>query len=164
MNPQFHNGGAYSRSAFVAINKTATAAGTGDATEVDGAWVDRKPSDVGVFQSAKLVIPYTASLTADKTLAFGVQFRDATDSSGTGAADYGDAIASTVVASATGTNTGTVEVDIDLAAAREFVQAQITPDLSATATDTVEWAAVLVLYGADRQPVTRAIHNVKSWE
>lgn len=164
MNPKFHNGGAYCRSAFVAINKTATAAGTGDATEVDGAWIDRKPSDVGAFLSAKVIIAYTASLTADKTLAFAAQIRDATDSSGTGADDYGDAIASTVVASATGTNTGTVEIDVDLAAAREFIQVQVTPDLSASGTDTLEWSAVLVFFGADRQPVTRAIDSVKSWE
>ncbi|WP_370677635.1 hypothetical protein [Pleomorphomonas sp. PLEO] len=167
MNPKFHNGGAYCRSAFVAINKTATAAGTGDATEVDGAWVDRKPSDAGAFMSAKLVIAYTATLAATKTLAIAAQFRDATDSSGTSADDYGDAIASTVVATGPaggGTVTGTVEVDVDLAAAREFIQAQVTPDLNASGTDTVEWSAVLLLFGTDRQPITQAIDSVKSWE
>lgn len=158
------NGGAFCRTAFVAINKTATAAGSGDATEVDGAWVARTdPDDHGIAGSAKLVIAYTAALGQGETLSFAAQFRDATTVGGSGAADYGDAIASTVVAtgdSGGSTETGTVEIDVDLTSADAFVQAQVTPDLSRGATDTCEWSAVLVLFGDGRQPATKAIDSV----
>jgi hypothetical protein len=158
-----HNGGANCRTAFVAINKTAVAAGSGDATEVDGAWIDRLPADHGPFESAKLVIAYTTTLAAAATLSFGVQFRDATAIGGTGAADFRDAVASTIVStggSGGTTNTGTVEIDLDMAGAREFIQAQITPNLSAGATDTCEWSAVLVMFGAAREPTTNAIASL----
>lgn len=162
------NGGAYCRSAFVAINKTATAAGSGDNTEVDGAWIDRildADQDVGLAMSAKLVITYTTALAAGETLKFAVQFRDASDAGSTGVDDYEDAVAATVVAtgdSGGSTETGTVEIDVDLSHAKQFIQAQITPDLSRNGTDTAEWSACLILFGAGRQPMTQAIASVGS--
>lgn len=162
-----HNGGAFCRSARVLGNQTATAGGAGDNTEVDGAWIDRIPTDAGAFHSAKLVINYTTTLAQAATLSFAVQMQDATDSSGTAVADYADAIAATVVSTGdTGgsTNTGTVEVDIDLVAARGFVRAQITPNLSAANTDTAAWSAVMILFGSDRQPLTLKIGNVNAWD
>lgn len=161
---EFYDGGAYCRTARVTGNNTATAAGSGDNTEVNGAWLDRMISG-GVALSAKLVINYTTTLTADATLSFGVQMRDATDDQGTGAADYGDAVAKTVVAtgeSGGSTETGTVEVDIDLAGAKQYIQAQITPDLSAGATDTAAWSATMVFFFDGRQPVTAKIGTVES--
>lgn len=158
-----HNGGAFCRTAFQAINKTATAAGSGDATEVDGAWVDRVLADIGMALSAKLVIAFTAALGGGETLSFSGNFRDATALAGTGAADFATAFAAAVVAtgdSGGSTETGTYEVDIDLAGARQFVQAQITPDLSAGATDTCEWTATLVLFGDHRQPSTQATYSL----
>lgn len=157
------DGGAFSRSAFQAINKTAVAAGAGDATEVNGSWVDRVLADVGMAQSAKLVITFTATLAASATLTFAGNFQDATDSSGTGAADYSTAFSATVVAtgdSGGSTETGTVEIDVDLSGARQFIRSQITPNLSAGATDTCEWSACLVFYGDHRQPSTQAIARI----
>lgn len=159
------NGGAYARSAFLAIGKTATAGGAGDATEVNSDYVDRALADVGFAQSAKLVITYTATLAEGKTLSFAGNFQDATKSDGTAVADYSDAFAAHVVATgATGgsTETGTFEVDVDLSGAREFVRAQITPDLSATATDTCSWSAALVLFGDQRHPSTKAVASIAS--
>jgi hypothetical protein len=158
------NGGAFARTAFQAINKTATAGSTGDATEVDCAWVDRFGDADGPVLSAKLVITYTAALAAQgNTLSFGVQMQDATSIGGAGGDDYGTAVASTVAAtgnSGGSTETGTFEVDIDLAAARQFVRAQITPNLSAADTDTCEWSAALVLFGSAAQPMTLAVGSV----
>ena len=54
---------------------TPTAAGSGDATEVDGAWIDR----LG-YSSAKLVIYYSATLTEAKTLSLAANMQDASDS------------------------------------------------------------------------------------
>ena len=71
----------------------ATAGGSGDNTEVDGAWVDRQG-----FLSGKAIIAYTATLAQGATLSIAANLQDATSSGGAGAGDYGDALASTVVA------------------------------------------------------------------
>lgn len=162
MRSELLNGGAYARTAFAAINKTATAAGSGDATEVDGDWIDRifdADAEGGMAMSAKLVIAYTTTLQHTETLKFGVQFRDATSIAGAGADDYEAAVAQTTVAtgeSGGSTIKGTFEVDIDLSHAKRFIQAQVTPNLSAGGTDTAEWAAVLVLFGHNRVPISRS--------
>lgn len=158
-----YDGGAYCRTARVTGNNTATAGGSGDNTEVNGAYIDRKLDDVGMAMSAKLVINFTTALAADETLKFAVQMQDATASDGTGVADYEDAVAATVVAtgeSGGSTETGTVEIDVDLSGANQFVRAQITPDLSRGATDTAAWSATLVLFGDKYQPSSRAIAKV----
>lgn len=157
-----YNGGDYCHTAFQAINKTATAASTGDATEVDGAWVDRK-GDYGVAMSAKLVIAFTAALGQGNTLSFAANFQDADTIGGSGAADYGDAIVATVAAtgdSGGSTETGTFEIDVDLGGARQFIHAQVTPDLNRANTDTLEWSAVLVFFGDGRQPASAAVASV----
>ncbi len=155
-----HNGGAYSRSVFQEINATATAAGGGDNTEVDGQWVDRELSGVGIALSAKLVIAFTSALQQDATLTFALNFQDATSSAGAGSADFAAAVAATVAAtgdSGGSTETGTFEVDIDLGAARQWIRTQVTPNLSRGGTDTVEWSSILMFYGDHRQPSTRAV-------
>lgn len=163
MRANMLDGGAFSRTVFQAINKTATAGGGGDATEVDCAWVDRELSGIGMAQSAKLVIAFTATLETGETLTFAGNFQDATALAGTGAADFATAFAPAVVAtgdSGGSTETGTYEVDIDLAGARQFVRTQITPNLSRGGTDTCEWSAVLVLYGDHNQPSTQATYKL----
>lgn len=160
-----HNGGAYSRTALVAINKDVTAGGAGDATEVDGAWIDRSLADVGMALSAKLVITFTATLETGETLTFAGNFQDATSSAGAGSADFSDAFAAVTVAtgdSGGSTETGTYEVDVDLAGAKQFVRAQITPNLSRGATDTANWTATLVLFGDHRQPSSQATYTIAS--
>ncbi|WP_192246076.1 hypothetical protein [Mesorhizobium silamurunense] len=164
MRDKIYNGGAYCRTAFQAINKTATAGSTGDATEVDCAWVDRK-GDKGIAMSAKLIITYTTALGQGNTLSFALNFQDADTIGGSGAADYADAVSATVAAtgdSGGSTETGTVEVDVDLGGAREFIRAQITPDLNRANTDTLEWSAALVFFGDGRQPASLAIASVAS--
>ena len=82
---------------------------------------------------------------------------DATSSGGSGVADFGDALAATVVAtggSGGSTVTGVVELDFDLTGAEAYVRAQYTPDLSATGTDTATLAVTYVLCGAESQPAT----------
>lgn len=155
-----HDGGAYCRSVFSAINKTATAGGGGDATEVDCAWVDRELEGAGRALSAKLVIAYTAALGQDETLKFALNFQDATSIAGAGSADFAAAVSETTAAtgdSAGSTETGTFEVDIDLSGARQFIRPQITPNLSRGATDTVEWSAIIMFFGDHRQPSTQAV-------
>jgi hypothetical protein len=164
MRDKFLNGAAYSRSARGSGNNTATAGGTGDNTEVNGAYQSRM-SDNGIALSAKLVISYTATLAAGATLTFAANFQDALTSGGSGVADYGDAVAATVVAtgdSGGSTETGTFEVDVDLSGAREFIRAQVTPNLSAGATDTCAWHMDYIFYGDHRQPLTKSDVNIGS--
>ena len=130
---------------------SATAGGTGDATEVSGGWIDRQN-----FLSAKLIINYKATLADTETISVAANLQDASSSGGTGAADYGTALASTVQATSDGgtAETGVVELDFDLSGAKQYIQAQFTPDLSASGTDTAIVSAVLVLAGNDNPPVT----------
>lgn len=133
---------------------SATAGGTGDATEKDCAYIDRQG-----FSSLKVVIAYSATLAATKTLAVAANLQDATSAAGAGVADYGDAMASAVVATgATGgsTETGVIELDFDVSGAGRYVRVQYTPDMSATGTDTATLAAVYILGGAQVQPVSNA--------
>lgn len=143
-----------------ASNGTATAGGAGDATEVDGAWVDRKPATLGAYHTAKLVISYTTTLAAAATLTFAANIQDATDDSGTGAADFGSALTATTVAtgpSGGGTVKGTIEMDFDISNAREFLRSQITPNLSAANTDTCSWQAAWVFGGSDRSGASKSL-------
>lgn len=132
---------------------SATAGGGADGNEVSGGWVDR-----GVAKSAKIVLTYTTTLADGETLTLASNLQDASDSSGTDAADYGDtgeSYSATVVATGdTGgsTETGTVEYDINLAGADSYVQAQFTPTLSASTTDTAVVAATIVTGGFDELP------------
>lgn len=129
---------------------SAVAGGAGDATELDGAWIDRQG-----FLSAKLVVAYDATLAEGETLSLAANAQDAADGSGTGAADFGTAVADAVVATGgTGGSTerGTVEIDLDLTTARQYIRAQFTPNLSAANTDTARVHAVVILGGADRIP------------
>lgn len=133
----------------------ATAGGSGDATEVNGAWIDRQN-----FGSVKVVVVYTATLAQDETLSVAGNLQDATDSSGTGAADFGTAYSSAVQAtggSGGSTETGVVEFDFDLQTAKQYVRMQFTPDLSASGTDTAEIAAIYVLGGSNENPVTASV-------
>lgn len=164
----YMNGGYEVAAARVAGNNTLTAAGAGDATEVNGAWIDRTLG--GLFaaaMSAKLCMNYTTTLgNSGETLKFGVTLQDADDINGTGAADVNGAdgtLAATVASTATSggsTNTGVAEVDIDLAPCKQFFRVQITPDLSAAGTDTAAWSSVMLLFGADRQPMSQAIGHL----
>lgn len=143
-----------------ASNGAATAGGGGDNTEVNGIWVDRRPADRGAYHTAKLVISYTTTLAAAATLTFAANIQDATDGSGTGAADFGLAVAATTAATGPGgggTVTGSVEMDFDISNAREFLRSQITPNLSAANTDTCSWQAIWVFGGSDRSGVSKSL-------
>jgi hypothetical protein len=129
----------------------ATAGGAGDATELDGRYIDRSG-----YLSAKLTVAFKAVLGDGETLSIAANLQDDADGAGVGT-DFGGAFASAVVATGPGgggTVEGQVELDFDLSGARQYVRAQFTPDLSAANTDTAIIAAVLVLGGADEIPAS----------
>lgn len=154
-----HVGGKFCRSEYAGYG-VATAGGSGDGTEVDGPYFDRKSADRGPYGSAKLVIAYRAALTQDATLTLAVKIQDATSAGGAGVADFGAAYdAATVATGGAGgsTETGTVEFDFDLTNAREFIRARVTPNLSAANTDTLTWMATWMFFGSDRSPMTKSL-------
>lgn len=143
------NVGAYITSRFGDL-ATAVAAGTGDNTESDGVYVDRDG-----FESAKMIIAFEAVLQATETLSIAANVQDATSSGGAGVADYGDAFANAVVATGdTGGSTerGVIEIDVDLNMANQYIRSQVTPNLSASGTDTCNISVVWVLGGARTLP------------
>lgn len=127
--------------ALFAASGVATAGGTGDATEVDGAYVDRQD-----YLSAKLVIVGQAVLAEAATLSIAANIQDDADGAGAGV-DFAPAFANAVVATGGAggsTEAFKVELDFDLSTAKRYVRAQVTPNLSAANTDTCRWAAAWV--------------------
>lgn len=154
---RFRNSGVDMKGLPIHDSEVITAAAGNDGVEVDGNWVDRKGANGSeVPLSGKLIITWTAVLQDTETLTIAANLQDATDVSGTGAADYGNAFASAIVQTATADATyrGVVEIDVDLSAARGFIRDQVTADLSAAGTDTVAISAVFVLSGENRAPAT----------
>lgn len=145
--------------AYGAANTAVTAGGSGDATEVDGAWVDLEDAEGLTF-----LIGFTATLGADETLTIAANLQDATDSSGTGAADVtGSAISATTVAtggSGGTTETGVAMIQIDAQKMRQFGRVQFTPNLSRANTDTAALSAVAIRSGAKILPKT-ATNNTR---
>ncbi len=138
----------------------ATAAGTGDATEVDGTFLDRTG-----FLTCVAIITWEATLADTETLSIAANLQDASDGAGAGAADYGPAFANAIVGTGlTGgtTERGVVVLEINLIAdavpagdirvCDQFVRIQFTPDLSASGTDTAVISGTIVFAGADTLP------------
>lgn len=125
---------------------SATAAGSGDATAINGAWhpaVDY----TSIFAGAL----YTAALTAAKTLTLSCIIQTASDSSGTGAVTLATLTAEVITT--TGASSGVVlfneSVPLDVRANLGFIRQVLTPDLSHTATDTASVAG-FILTGPNR--------------
>ncbi len=149
--------GAYMTPEYCGPSVAVTAAGSGDATEVNGAWIDTQG-----HESLEWIAYYTATLGDGETLSFAMNVQDADDAAGTGAADvstdYLSALAATVAAtgdSAGSTETGAFAVGVDLTMCKRYVRVQWTPDMSAGGTDT---AAIIPGYvlGGSKYPAARA--------
>jgi hypothetical protein len=123
---------------------TATAGGTGDATEVTGTTIDRSG-----YQSGVIGIAYTATLAATKTLKFTVKRAESADGTNWDTAvTLKDAVVVATGATGGSTETGVLEIDEDFSGMKRYVHYLVTPDLSATGTDVATWMAVATLGGA----------------
>lgn len=141
MNPYFNDLFHFVDSSFGAIS-TATAAGTGDATAVTGATVDLLSYD-----SLKIVIPYTATLTDEKSLLLAVEYQQSADGTNW---DTATAIrASSIIATSDGgtTETGVYEYDMDASGLKRYFRVNYTPDLNASGTDTAKLASIVLKGG-----------------
>jgi hypothetical protein len=152
------NVGAYLKGVFGG-GVSLTAGGAGDGAEVSGPYVDR----LG-YRSCEVMLAWTATLADTESLTLASNLQDASDSSGTGVADYGSAtsgaaggseiLASTAVATSSGgsTETGVTSYNVNLTMADRYLRCQFTPTMSASGTDTAVVSAVIVLGGGDLNP------------
>lgn len=147
-----HDPSALLAAAYAVAETDVTAAGTGDATEVSTAWID-----VTECESVVFALAYTTTLADTESLSISGNLQEATDASGTGAADYGDAIASTTIVTSSGgtTETGVMFAAFDVSATDGFVRFQFTPNLSASGTDTAKIQCLALLGGHKQNPPVR---------
>ncbi len=145
-----NNIGSYLAVKRASDNASATAAGSGDATEVTGSGIDR--SAIGMPVSAILAVSYKTVLAAAKTLSVAAAIDDSPD--GTTWTVYTSAANAVLETAGTGALTarGVLELSADLQKANRYVRARFTPDLSATGTDTAELAAAFVFGGFQELP------------
>lgn len=133
---------------------TATAGGTGDATTVTGATVDRFGVVPGSFPNVMNAgVVYEAVLASGATLSIGYAIQDSAD--GTTFSDYQTATAAVVATgpSGGGTKSGVFDLgSINLSSARRYIRLNFYPDLSAANTDTAAFRAVGFSAGYDRLP------------
>lgn len=107
------------------------------------------------FDSAALLVSYSAALVTDKALTIAVNITscDTVDGSyDTGVAVQAATAAVTGVADAA--VTGVYKVNVDLSAYKRYVKFGIQPNLTNTGTDTAAITTVVVLGGADKVPTT----------
>lgn len=126
----------------------ATAGGTGDATAVTGATIDRDN-----YLSGVLSIAYKATLAADKTLTLAVERQESSDGTNW---DTAVAIQAATLADTGGgggtTETGVVKFNLNMSGYKRYVRFNFTPELNAANTDVAVISAQFVLGGAYKVP------------
>lgn len=133
--------------AFLASGQ-ATAAGSGDDTKVTGNTID-----LSGFRSGTIAIPYSATLQQDETLSMAVEIQESDDGTSWDTAEELQASAVEATGDTGGsTETGIVRIADNFEGRKRYVRVNVTPDLSASGTDTAFWTAVLVQGGAEELP------------
>jgi hypothetical protein len=128
-----------------------TAGATEDNVEVEGESINRRQA-----MSCVLAIAGKAKLAATKTISFGVKYQLSADNSTWDTA----VVMQAATVAATGGGGGTtedisVELNLSLKGKKKYIRFNITPDMSATATDTAVWAATCSLAGFTVLPGTQ---------
>ena len=150
--------GAYCTTFYATASQTAAGApttvvagGTPDGTKVTGDTIDT----AGLYASGILQISYLAALANTKTLSFAIEYQESDDNSSWDTAVVVQA--ATVCATGDGVSSnfaGMVQSDITLYDKKRYIRFNITPDLSASGTDTAGYGVVLTAGGADHVPQT----------
>lgn len=130
------------------------AAGTGDATEIDGTTINRAALG-NMYESCKLTIIGAATLASGLLITLVANLQDSAD--GSTWADFGTALALTTAG--TGGSGGDeqqfdIDLDNDIRPAKQYLRAQVTSNLTATQTDTALVSGVLVFGGGQVNPAT----------
>ena len=128
------------------------AGGSGNGVVVAGPAIQR--SLLGMPRSAALVLAFSATLAAGKTLGLTqVQIQDSADGvTFTTYTTYTDPGVVATGPTGGGTVTGQLQLRSQMSGARDFVRVVFTPTLNNTAADTATVAALLVLAGFSRLP------------
>jgi hypothetical protein len=154
MNPRTHNFGAY----LTAVNAdpAITILSSADGSESDGLDIDRLALTRDVYRSAKVVIPFTTTLSTGNlcTVAANVQ----TGLTTTSYADFGSTGVTVTVTNSTGAVdqvlSHVLEFDVDLGAADRFVRTQITVTMDEAAADICNIGASWVFGGPPVLPAS----------
>lgn len=146
-----HNIAAFITPVIAIAQTSATAGGTGDNTAITGITIDRNAVSTGSKPLSAIVsVLYDTVMTDTKTLTLKTQKIEHSDDGSTWSdyATFGD-----VTIAKTGTNTrGATKLAVDLGSAKRYVRFDVTPDLSASGTDTAVIGAAWVFAGFDRLP------------
>jgi hypothetical protein len=127
------------------------AGGTGDGVKITGVTLDRYNGNA-MADSCVLQTGWLAALADTKTLSLAHELQESADGS---TWDTAEAIqASTVVGTSSGgTNERGVSVhDINMRGRKRYIRFNVTPDLSATGTDTATFHTVATFGGYDTIP------------
>lgn len=128
-----------------------TAAGALDNVKVTGQTVDRK-SGTAIAYSAFIQTGYLAALADTETISLAHEYQDSADDSTWNTAVAIEA-ATVKATSSGGTNErGVDEHKLDLSSLYRYIRINVTPNLSASATDTCLFFTVVTLGGWSQVP------------
>ncbi len=142
------NIGAYIKPTFSDINSF-TAGASGDGEYHVGDAIDKMG-----FESGEFSVAYSAVLASGETLSVAKFYRDSEDNSAWGATT--SLLSETVLgtgASGGTTLEGVSNTDVELLNKNRYIKFIVKPTLSASGTDTLKFASVIILGGSDSIPV-----------
>lgn len=127
----------------ITLHNSVTSAGTGDATEVEGAMIDVDP-----YTSGFITVHAQTNLTADKTLTIAINVDSAATNTNTGTVTDVVVAAATVIATGADSSVETAYVFpvpgslLKRGTTLRYVHFDITPDCNQTnGADNVNWGA-----------------------
>jgi hypothetical protein len=142
------------------LNPVIVTAGAGtDGTQVNGTVIDRLGLGELYF-SAKVIIPVYPNLTTGVEGTVISNAQDSATTVSTAFADFDDKDGSTVNTLTLGATDSTaafttvseLEYDLDISTAKRYIRIQVTPSMTSTATNTLDYAGILVFGGSDTLP------------
>lgn len=131
---------------------SATAAGSGDNTELTGEVIDR----LG-FNGCVLAVPFRAALATGESLALTIKVAESDDGSTFGTDETIASAVNVATAASGGTIHDCYKLAVNLsgvgAPRKRYLRFKVTPNLSASGTDVAVISAAVILGGADQRPV-----------
>ncbi len=129
------------------------AGGGDDGVEQDGPWVPVKDAANPLRFGIGLAVLAKINLGSSETYSLTLNFQDATDGSGTGAADFGTAFPITVIdTGATVDGLVATRIHQSLENARAFIRVQYTITISTGSVDRVD-VAICGVVSEDSEPI-----------
>lgn len=143
---QSNGGAAIKNVALTFVSEFTAGSVTYDAVKTTTPVVDRAG-----YNSAQFVIGAKTTIATSKALNCIVNILDSANNSDWSAAEQ--LVSASIVSGLTTANIDTYPIDIDLAGYERYIKFEITPDLTATGTDTAWVTTSLNLCGAEALPV-----------